>query len=268
MRKIVFVIATLMFCSALHAQNKMSEINRIKRDKNYLYGEATLNTQEAALSLAYELLEAEIKNWAKEKSNKISSVVASQIYDYADTIILQRQNMVRAFAYVKTSNLNPVKGKSIKVDVTEDKNTPSTTKKIEVTAPKAVVQPKPAETVATTTAEPKPVAAPTPAAAPKPVEKQDFGKEVLAEIQKVTSFYDLEKTISPLHQQGKITSYGKYATMPDPAESYLIIYDANANIKAILGKGTSKRKNLSTGKDDSETNYKGCGAIWFKVKEQ
>ncbi len=245
-----------MLCTALHAQNKMSEINRIKRDKNYLYGEATLNTQEAALSLAYELLEAEIKNWAKEKSNKISSVVASQIYDYADTIILQRQNMVRAFAYVKTSNLNPVKGKSIKVDVTEDKNTTSTSKKIEVAANKPVAQPKPAETVATTAAE------------PKPVEKQDFGKEVLAEIQKVTSFYDLERTISPLHQQGKITSYGKYATMPDPAESYLIIYDANANIKAILGKGTSKRKNLSTGKDDSETNYKGCGAIWFKVKEQ
>ena len=256
MRKIVFVIATFMLCTALHAQNKMSEINRIKRDKNYLYGEATLNTQEAALSLAYELLEAEIKNWAKEKSNKISSVVASQIYDYADTIILQRQNMVRAFAYVKTSNLNPVKGKSIKVDVTEDKNTTSTSKKIEVAANKPVAQPKPAETVATTAAE------------PKPVEKQDFGKEVLAEIQKVTSFYDLERTISPLHQQGKITSYGKYATMPDPAESYLIIYDANANIKAILGKGTSKRKNLSTGKDDSETNYKGCGAIWFKVKEQ
>lgn len=256
-----------MLCTALHAQNKMSEINRIKRDKNYLYGEATLNTQEAALSLAYELLEAEIKNWAKEKSNKISSVVASQIYDYADTIILQRQNMVRAFAYVKTSNLNPVKGKSIKVDVAEDKNT-STSKKIEAAANKPVAQPKPTETVATTAAEPKPVAVPAPTVAPKPVEKQDFGKEVLAEIQKVTSFYDLERTISPLHQQGKITSYGKYATMPDPAESYLIIYDANANIKAILGKGTSKRKNLSTGKDDSETNYKGCGAIWFKVKEQ
>ena len=164
--------------------------------------------------------------------------------------------MVRAFAYVKTSNLNPIKGKSIKVDVAEDKNTASITKKVEVRAPKVVVQPKPTGTVATTTAE------------PKPVEKQDFGKEVLAEIQKVKSFYDLERTISPLHQQGKITSYGKYATMPDPAESYLIIYDANANIKAILGKGTSKRKNLSTGKDDSETNYKGCGAIWFKVKEQ
>lgn len=261
MRKIVLVLATFMCCTVLQAQNKMSEINRIKRDKNYLYGEATLNTQEAALSLAYELLEAEIKNWAKEKSNKINSVVASQIHDYADTIILQRQNMVRAFAYVKTSNLNPVKGKSIKVDVTEDNNAPSTTKKVEVAATKPVAQPKPAETVATPAAEPKP------ATAPKPVEKKDFSKEVLAEIQKVTSFYDLERTISPLHQQGKITSYGKYATMPDPEESYLIIYDADANIKAILGKGTSRRKNLSTGKDDSETNYKGCGAIWFKVKE-
>ncbi len=259
MKKLVSFLALLLFCTALPAQNKMNEINRIKRDKSYLYGEATLNTKDAALSLAYELLEAEIKNWAKQKSNKISSVVASQIYEYADTIILPRHNMVRAFAYVKTSNLDPVKGKSIKVDIVEHKIPRTSEQTIAAAAqPVASSQPVPAAVPA------KPAEASV--AAPKPV-KVDVSKEVLDEIQKVTSFYNLEQTIAPLHRQGKITSYGKYATMPDPSESYLIIYDTDANIRAVLGKGTSTRKNLTTGKDDSESNYKGCGAIWFKVKE-
>ena len=83
----------------------------------------------------------------------------------------------------------------------------------------------------------------------------------------IESFYDLEKTMKPLKDQGKIEAYGKYTTMTDPAQCYLIIYDQQADIRAFLDKGESSRKNLKTGLDDSEKNYRGCGAIWFKVKD-
>ncbi len=307
MKKLLSLIMVVLCCAGLAAQNKMNEINRIKRDKGYLYGEATLDTKEAALSLAYELLEAEIKNWAKEKSNKISSVVALHTNDYADTIILPRHNMIRAFAYVKISNLNPIKGKALKVDVDGNKNAVAeaslpakeVAKKSKGKSKKAKEAPKKANDVAKEIAEqpkktldqPKKLTAPAKevsepvkkelVAAPKaekvevPTVKSaakveanhDYAKEVVDELRKVTSFYNLESAIKPLHEQGKITGYGKYSTMTDPAASYLIIYDSNANVRAILGKGTTVRKNLSTGKDDSEKNYKGCGALWFKVKE-
>ena len=55
--------------------------------------------------------------------------------------------------------------------------------------------------------------------------------------------------------------------MKNPEECYLIIYDTDANIRAILGKGTDSRKNLRTGKDDTERTYKGCGAFWFILDE-
>ena len=55
--------------------------------------------------------------------------------------------------------------------------------------------------------------------------------------------------------------------MSDPASCYLIIYDKEANIKAVLGKGAATRPNLQTGLSDSEKNYHGCGAIWLKIKE-
>jgi hypothetical protein len=245
-----------MFVSALWAQNSISDINRLKRDKDYLYGEATLDTKEAALKLAYELLEMEIKNWALSKDANISSVLASKVYDYADTIVLKRHNMIRAFAYVKKSNLKAIKGKNIKVDVNKD---------VPLTKPLEEI-PQKAETVIETPAtkvepiEPKAQIEPL-TASQAPEEK------VLQELKDITSFYDLEKKMKPLKAAGEITDYGKYTTMTDPANCYLIIYDQQAVVKAILGKGVDKRKNLKTGDDDSEKNYHGCGAIWFKIKD-
>jgi len=91
----------------------------------------------------------------------------------------------------------------------------------------------------------------------------------LKKIASIKSFFDLQKVMEPLKQQGVITDYGKYATMKEPAQSYLIIYDLAGNIKAVLGKdrGEGVRTNLNTHKDDGTANYKGCGALWFKLKK-
>lgn len=236
--RIICQALLLLFALTLQAQSSVSDINRIKRDKDYLYGEATLNSKEAALKLAYELLEVEIKNWATQKSADISTVLAKHINDYADTIILPRGNMIRAFAFVKTSNLKAIKGKDMAVKIEKQE------KKEKQKAEPVVEE-----------AKPTPV---------EPVKTEE--EKVLERVLAITSFYDLEKTIKPLKEAGKIAGYGKYTTMSDPANSYLIVYDQQANIKAVLGKGTSSRKNLKTGLDDSEKNYHGCGAIWFKVK--
>ena len=81
------------------------------------------------------------------------------------------------------------------------------------------------------------------------------------------SFFQLKGIIEPLAAKGLISSYGKYATMTQPSDSYLIIYDPQGDIRAFLDKGSSKRKNLITGQEDSEHNYSGCGAIWFQLNQ-
>ncbi len=284
-----FVIFSLflIFAITAQAQHNMSDINRIKRDKNYLYGEATLNNKEAALKLAYELLEVEIKNWALQKSTDISSVLASGINDFADTIILPRGNMIRAFAFVKISNLKTSKGKNlaVKIDNAEPvKEEPAPVKEdsISVKEETAPVKEESApvkeestpvkEESAPVKEESTPVkeeSAPDKEVSAPVIEEpkvKTIEDEVLEKILQVRSFYDLEKTMKPLKEEGKIVDFGKYTTMSDPANSYLIIYDQEANIKAVLGKGTDSRKNLKTGANDSEKNYRGCGAIWYKVK--
>ena len=263
-KRIVCILSIIMVVSTLWAQNSISDINRLKRDKDYLYGEATLDTKEAALQLAYEMLEVEIKNWALNKNANISSVLASKVYEYADTIVLKRHNMVRAFAYVKKSNLKTVKGKKFTVDVNKDiplsKPLSDTSQEEEPiiekseTQEKHIVKKEQVAQVEQVPTEPL-VVEPTPA------------EKVIMELKSVSSFYDLEKKMKPLKDAGDITDYGKYTTMTDPANCYLIIYDQQAEVKAILGKGVEKRKNLKTGDDDSEKNYHGCGAIWFIIKE-
>ena len=102
-KRFVSLLTMVLLAFSGYAQNSISDINRIKRDKNYLYGEATLDTREAAIKLAYELLEVEIKNWAATKNAQINSVYASKVYEFADSIILQRHNMVRAFVFVNSA---------------------------------------------------------------------------------------------------------------------------------------------------------------------
>lgn len=252
MKKILSTISLLFIAVTMMAQTSMEEINRIKRDSEYLYGEATMNDKQAALQLAYELLETEIKNWAAAKNSKITSVTASKIFEVADTIILSRRNMIRAFVYVSTKNLKAQKGKTLTIEINKSEpiSKPVLEKKEET-----VVQANPVTPATVIKEEPKKVV-PT-----KP--KNDALEKIL----KLTSFYDLEKTIEPLRIDGKVKSYGKYATMKNPEECYLIIYDTDANIRAILGKGTDSRKNLRTGKDDTERAYKGCGAFWFILDE-
>ena len=67
--------------------------------------------------------------------------------------------------------------------------------------------------------------------------------------------------------QGDIIDYGKFATAKEPEQCYLIVYDPAGNICALLGKGQRVRQNLKTGHDDSIENYRGCGAIWFTLRE-
>lgn len=89
---------------------------------------------------------------------------------------------------------------------------------------------------------------------------------IIQEIMKARNFFELKEIMEPMKSEGKIIDYGKYATAKNPDVCYLIIYDPAGNIKAWLDKGKDPRRNLKTQKLDSISNYRGCGAIWFTIK--
>ena len=97
---------------------------------------------------------------------------------------------------------------------------------------------------------------------------QDNKEGVIEQVKKAKTFFELKSIMEPLKQSGNIVDYGKYATMKDPEKCYLIVYDVAGNVLALLGKGNDERWNLTTDMNDNMSNYRGCGAIWFILKEQ
>lgn len=263
MKKIFLSFTMLSFCLIANAIDKnLERINDIKKDREYLYGEATMPSLEEAVSLAYELLQKEILDWAAERVNKpIGSVSPKDINQLVDTIVTRRADMYRVFAYVKKLKLNTIfyeNGIAFleeddygKIDTSDGKPTQQTTatEKRDSMATDNVLKQIHSKFFPTPDKE-----APT-----------QQGNAVVDRIKKAKNFFDLKNILPPLKEEGLIADYGKLATAEHLEECLLIIYDAAGNIKAILGKGLETRPNLNTGKDDTLDNYRGCGAIWIKT---
>lgn len=79
-----------------------------------------------------------------------------------------------------------------------------------------------------------------------------------------TDYYQMAEKVKQLKAEGKIEEYARYASLDDPDECYLVIYNKDAQVVAVLTPGT-ERLNVKTGKPDGIANYRGCGAIGIKV---
>lgn len=82
----------------------------------------------------------------------------------------------------------------------------------------------------------------------------------------VTSFYDIEAFIGDLKSSNLILDYGKYRTMPD-GNLMIFIYNEAGHISAYLRRENNSIINLKNMESDAIENYKGCGAIWFRLRK-
>lgn len=252
-RNISIIISLLCAVLAVHAMDKQQEqVNEIKKSKEYLYGDATMPTQEEATSLAYELLQQEVLKWAADRvSRPFDHFSPKEINKKAEIVVLRRADMYRVFAYVKKNDLVPIfydQGimlfDSLDVGLLPE---PQPEVKKTISKTDSLVNDEVKQKIMQHFFAPK--------------------NDVLDKIKKAKTFFELKNILPLLKEEGSITAYGKYATAEKPEECFLIIYDIAGNIKALLGKGDKTRPNLNTGKEDSLQNYRGCGAIWFTMKD-
>lgn len=277
MKRIITIILLLCVVFVANAsEERQTQINNIKKSREYLYSDVTMGSQDVAVSQAFEQIQQEIMEWAasRAKNKSGNNISPLDINQQIDTILLRRANMYRVFAYVRKDkllslfsdwnlvlkdDLDSDKGNEL-VSLSEEEKIPEVPQKQEEpasapTAPPSAKQPK--DTVAN-----KEI---------RTLLKNHFvvrkGSPVIEQILTAKNFFELKGIMEPLKQKGAITAYGKYATAQKPEECYLIVYDPAGNIRAVLDKGEKTRLNLKTGKDDSIRNYRGCGAIWFKIKD-
>ena len=206
------------------------EINRVKKNNQYIYAESTASTLEEAKDFAEELLLNRINEWvAKKRSLRNSpNLVINNRQEYWSNFTMRRgSNMYRYFIYVKKNDIIPSENSVV---LTKDQGPTEESGQIE-----------------TEVAQPKPVY-------PEPV-------EILAAC---TEYNDMVNKMKALKAEGKVKFYARYASLENPANYYLVIYNRAGQVVALLTPG-EERTNVKTNKKEGVSNYKGCGAIGFNL---
>jgi hypothetical protein len=229
-RTLSIYVALLVVLLAVAMDSKLEDINAIKKSSEFLYAEATMPTPTGADSTARQMLHEEIIRWTTEQLQEpMDSLSAIRLCEEADTMMTSRANMFRVFTFIRKNKVSPM----FKLQADEPSLLNDSTKKNLM---------------------------------------RRFGNQkkidngTLQKVMKARNFFELKEIMEPLKEKGEILDYGKYATAKNPDVCYLIIYDPAGNIKAWLDKGKDPRRNLKTQKPDSISNYRGCGAIWFTIK--
>lgn len=266
---IIILLTVVLTASALDKQQ--AKVNDIKKNKEYLYSEATMPTQEEAASIAYEQIQHEVLSWAASRvSRPIDNVSLKDINNLVDTFVLRRADMYRVFAYVKKNELVPMfYDKGLVLDGSLDlgimEAIPQKPEEVKETTD-TIEGPKPTEVKETK----KPQKSLVDDKLKQELQRRFFGSKnsALRKIAEARNFFELKHILPPLKADGSIINYGKLATAEKLEECFLIVYDVAGNIKALLGRGEETRPNLKTGQEDRLENYRGCGAIWFTMKDK
>ena len=235
--RMALTLAVALFsCTSIFAQStveeKKKEINAIKKNSDYIYAEATMADQQAAIDLAKEILYQNVNEWvAKQKKFAGASNVITVNTNYSvEDMTLPRGNWFRAFMYVKKTDIIPAGNVAVM----------------------KVVQKEP-EAVEAAPAEP----------AVKQESPEDIIKKQLLECENTGQLSTLLKN---LKAEGKVTDYQKLNSIASPEGYIIAIFSKEGVIRAILSEG-AERTNVKTGQPDQISNYKGNGAIGIKIKK-
>lgn len=89
--------------------------------------------------------------------------------------------------------------------------------------------------------------------------------ETVALLAGYKDYYQMAEKVKQLKAEGKIKYYDRYASLDEPDKCYLIIYNRDAQVVAVLTPGPD-RLNVKTNQPDGIANYRGCGAIGIMVE--
>lgn len=250
------MMCVLLFCSTcLWAEDSLVDsINDIKRNVAFVYGEATETSRQHADSLARTDLLLNIQEWVfKNTERVIDDELDTRISRNVKTISMRRADKIRVFVYVQKYDVMPLLADmGIHFSDTTAVDVLGTPRKERVDTENLLATSKKLVEIFA-----------------QGNDKPRTRNEVLNKILKAKDFFELRNTLKKLIDQKAVTSYGKGKTTKQPESCYWVIYDRAGNIKAVLGKGKEKRKNLKTNRDETLSNYegKGYGAIWFQIAE-
>ncbi len=230
------LIVVLFSTYPLYAQDDVrQQIRAIKLDESYIKAEANDSVEsEAVNAAALEL----IYNYNLDRMGRdLDTISVELIRPALQSLVYARGSIKRVLVFVELAvadSLLDVSSKNNKVEQIEEETKPIESNNI--------LQPE-AETIST------------------PSSMGDLVL-LLSNMEMVT---EAVKLLSEYKDKGKISGFGQLKSLAEiPSQSYLLIYDREHTVRAILAPENNEYYNVKRNCPDAITNYSGCGSLWFR----
>lgn len=223
-------LLSLMLVSASVVSNLYSQsdvrrqINAIKMDESYIKAEANDTVESAALDMAALQLVYDYN--AAHQEQPLDSVSIEVLKPAMQSLVYARGSIKRVLVFIE-------------VEVADSL----------MQAYKATLKdPQPTAKATNVTSSPS----------------SSVGNLVLL-LSDVEMADEAVKLMTQGKEEGKVTEFGQLHSIQEiPDQAYLLIYDRQRAVRAILSPSDSGYFNVKRNCPDNITNYSGCGALWFR----
>jgi len=251
MKRIILSLVVGCMCNFMWGQKTSEDtkalINKIKKSQSYLSAEATMPNEEDAYKLANEILVEEINGWvqSKRKSETIKQVILQDISSCTEKMDMKRGANFRAFVYVKKKDIIPIYGNG-QIVLSENERGADLQALSEISDPLKIENDKKSGNEKETQPETKP----------------------LSNLERITAagtMDEMKVIFSDLKGKNAIT-YASYPSADAENDCYLLFYNREGMIQAVVNKTGDNWLNLKTNQTVKPVDFNGCGAYWFVLK--
>lgn len=245
-RLLTVILAVFMTIPVFCQESDSKKINKIKRDSQYLYAEATMKDAQEAYSTALELLNNYIDEYVqtKKKFESSDNIIIKDIEKNFDRIQMNRGEMVRVFVYVKKSDIIPAENSRMRENVgkkEDDKKklksemTPITLDGEEINGDASLRLSMP------------------------------WQQDIIDKILSCNTLIEAKALMNRQKAEFKIKRIGNMSNCRNSVECFWVISDATGAVVTVLGPGSEQRTNFKTLQPDVLENYTEATAIWFTM---
>lgn len=231
MRTAIIIILSILSSMTLKAQDEFkAKINAIKLDSCYVSAESTNEVADSAKYYASKLLYTHLVN---------QSVRCDKAWlgSHAKYLFVKRGEKTRCFTYITKAELKSshlyAANSVISGDDPNKQQTEISQQAVATDSSKLIVS----------------------------------TMTVPAVIEKVLTHKTIKEAYDFLKCDNRIADMGKCSSNNIPSDAYLVVFDRDFMIKALLlPENSGERLNAQTKIRDSWRHYSGCGMIWLKTK--
>lgn len=268
----LFLFALVMtFTASLFAQEKSGArlIVKIKKDKSYLFAEATDTTEQVAYRAAKEELDSYIDEYisVSGKADDADYIIVKDIEKYVSKVDIVRGRLYTVFIYVKKNNIIQSKGESELIAISNAPDTLATaSEEMEVEETPVKTDEKNPDNPALSPSD-SDLTRETSVASVSDRHFLDklpeYRKEVLCAVMAAKTKFEVADVLAKNYRLHYVKDYGTYSTCKDVTACYWAIETSEGMVVLCPLLNGGGLVNIETGAVTSVGNDE--DAVWFRM---